>query len=95
MAKGSTTPWPSAPNYPAPEFSFASDVIFEEGSNVANLIIGVKRQNSVDGAFVYKFDRANPDETKVFYFGGGFDLICKNQNGEFYGAGEGPVYHQS
>ncbi len=75
-------------NIPPQNFSFASDVIFEEGSNVANLIIGVKRQNSVDGAFVYKFDRANPDETKVFYFGGNFDLIFKNQKWAFYELGK-------
>lgn len=50
-------------------FSLETDVTFESG-NVVNLIFGAAATTAQNPSFVYKFDRSNRKETKIFHFGG-------------------------
>ena len=73
---------------PTGDFAFESDVTFEEG-NVANIIFGAQHRNDSQESLVFKFDRNNRGETKVFSFSDsrGFPLIAAN-NGIDFGSGK-------
>ena len=48
-------------------FIFESDVTFTKG-NVANLIFGASKNTTSEDSFIFKLDRTNKGETKVFCF---------------------------
>ncbi|MBR2987992.1 MAG: hypothetical protein IKC63_08235 [Clostridia bacterium] len=68
----------------AGDFIFESDVTFDSG-NVANLIFGAQNQTSSQESFIFKFDRHNRAETKIFVFSDakGFPTVASN-NGNSY-----------
>jgi len=69
-------------------FIFESDVKIT-GGNVANLIFGGANSNSSEESFVFKLDKTNRNETKVFCFSTsrGYPTIASN-NGAKYDLGK-------
>ena len=69
---------------PEGKYVFESDVTFDDG-NVANLIFGAQSYETTENSFVFKLDRNNRNETKIFYFSGaqGYPLIAGSNGKEF------------
>lgn len=65
-------------------FMFESDVTFT-GGNVANLIFGASQSTTAENSFIFKLDRSNRSETKVFCFSGsrGYPTISGNNGNTF------------
>ena len=65
-------------------FTFESDITFVSG-NVANLIFGAESSSTAQNSFIFKLDRNNRNETKIFCFSDsrGFPTIASN-NGNSY-----------
>ena len=68
----------------AGNFTFESDITFDSG-NVANLIFGAESSATAQNSFIFKLDRNNRGETKIFCFSDsrGFPTIASN-NGNSY-----------
>lgn len=65
-------------------FVFESDVSFTSG-NVANIIFGAAEGSSSEESFIFKLDRANYGETKIFCFSSSrsFPTIATNNGNKF------------
>lgn len=65
----------------AGNFTLESDVTFVSG-NVANLIFGAESSTSAEDSFIFKLDRSNRSETKLFNFSSahGFPTITTSQS---------------
>ncbi len=65
-------------------FMFESDVTFTKG-NVANLIFGASKNTTSEDSFIFKLDRTNKGETKVFCFSGskGYPTISTGNGNSF------------
>ncbi|MBP3321574.1 MAG: GH32 C-terminal domain-containing protein, partial [Clostridia bacterium] len=65
-------------------FIFESDVTFTKG-NVANLIFGASKNTTSEDSFIFKLDRTNKGETKVFCFSSskGYPTISTNNGNSF------------
>ena len=64
-----TNAWAMSSIEKSKNFSLETDVTFESG-NVVNLIFGAANTTAQNPSFVYKFDRSNRNETKIFKFNG-------------------------
>lgn len=65
-------------------FILESDVTFT-GGNVANLIFGAESSSTSENSFIFKLDRNNRSETKIFCFSSsrGFPTIAVNNGNSF------------
>lgn len=68
----------------AGNFILESDVSFAAG-NVANLIFGAEQSTTTENSFIFKLDRNNRGETKIFCFSSsrGFPTIATNNGNAF------------
>ncbi len=68
----------------AGDFILESDVTFTSG-NVANLIFGAEQSTTAEDSFIFKLDRNNRGETKIFNFSNshGFPTIAANNGNTF------------
>lgn len=68
----------------AGNFILESDVTFT-GGNVANLIFGAEKNSTAENSFIFKLDRNNRGETKIFCFSNsrGFPTIATNNGNAF------------
>ena len=68
----------------AGNFTLESDVTFDSG-NVANLIFGAEKSTTAEESFIFKLDRNNRGETKIFNFSSshGFPTIAGNNGNTF------------
>ncbi len=64
---GNTNAWAMSSAQREKNFTLETDVTFVSG-NVVNLIFGAGSQTANDPSFVYKFNRSNRNETKIFHF---------------------------
>ena len=60
-------------------------LFLERRGNVANLIFGAQSYETTENSFVFKLDRNNRNETKIFYFSGAqkYPLIAGSNGKEF------------